>query len=129
MKYNPTVVATFFHTQGLPPHVTEHRFAEGIVQYERKDGRMDTRRWAFDFAWLDHKVALEVEGGIYIGGGHSRGKGMRKDMDKYNNAALLGWRVLRVQPKQVYLLETAQMIRKMLYFVEQERNANRIKVD
>lgn len=60
-----------------------------------------TRRWRFDFAWPDRKVALEVEGGVFIQGRHSRGVGMVKDMEKYGEAAVQGWRVLRVTPKQV----------------------------
>ena len=56
------------------------------------------RRWRFDFAWRRQKLALEVEGGIWIAGRHSRGKGMLADMTKYNAAAIRGWRVLRCTP-------------------------------
>lgn len=46
-------------------------------------------------------MALEVEGGVFIQGRHSRGVGMVKDMEKYNAAAALGWRIVRVTPKQM----------------------------
>ena len=73
---------------GLPAPVTEHRFhAE--------------RKWRFDFAWPDLKVALEVEGGIWTGGRHTRGAGFLKDMDKYSEAAILGWCILRVTPSDL----------------------------
>lgn len=55
-----------------------------------------TRRWRFDFAWPDYKVACEVEGGTWTHGRHTRGLGFQKDCTKYNEAALLGWLVLRV---------------------------------
>jgi very-short-patch-repair endonuclease len=73
---------------GLPVPLTEYRFHA-------------TRKWRFDYAWPTSKLALEVEGGVFIQGRHSRGAGMVKDMEKYNAAAAAGWRILRVTPKQV----------------------------
>lgn len=60
-----------------------------------------TRRWRFDVAWIDDKVAIEIEGGAYVGGRHTRGRGYEQDLEKYAAALLLGWRVLRVLPKHV----------------------------
>jgi very-short-patch-repair endonuclease len=62
-----------------------------------------TRRWTFDFAWLDLKLYCEVEGGIFIRGGgrHNRGASFEKDCEKYAEAAILGWRGLRVTTGQV----------------------------
>ena len=54
-----------------------------------------TRRWRFDFAFPNAKVAIEIEGGTWAAGRHSRGAGMEADMEKYNAATLMGWRVLR----------------------------------
>lgn len=53
------------------------------------------RRWRFDFAWPDYKIALECEGGIFSMGRHTRGKGFIGDCEKYNQAMLDGWIVLR----------------------------------
>ena len=60
-----------------------------------------TRRWRFDFAWPTLLIAVEVEGGTWITGGHSRGAGFDRDAVKYNEAALLGWLVLRVTGNMV----------------------------
>ncbi len=54
------------------------------------------RKWRFDFAFPSVKVAMEVDGGIYSGGRHTRGKGFENDCEKCNEAAMLGWTVLRV---------------------------------
>lgn len=54
-----------------------------------------SRRWRFDRAWINCKLAVEIEGGTWVKGRHSRGAGMRKDAEKYNAAILQGWRVLR----------------------------------
>lgn len=60
------------------------------------------RRWRFDFAWPQRKVALEVEGGTRTGGRHVRGDGFAADCEKYNTAAIMGWRVLRVTGEMVH---------------------------
>ena len=52
------------------------------------------RKWRFDFA-LAKGIAVEVDGGIWSLGRHVRGKGFEGDCEKVNEAALLGWRVLR----------------------------------
>jgi very-short-patch-repair endonuclease len=58
------------------------------------------RKWRFDFAFLSEKLAVEIEGGVFAFGGHSRGKGFEKDCEKYNAAIKLGWRVLRYSTDQ-----------------------------
>jgi len=54
-----------------------------------------TRKWRFDFAFTDRQVAVEIEGGVYIQGRHTRGRGIIEDMQKYNEATRLGWQVYR----------------------------------
>jgi hypothetical protein len=54
------------------------------------------RRWRFDLCWPALKLAVEVDGGVWTRGRHSRGKGMVGDMDKRNEAVARGWRVLTV---------------------------------
>jgi len=61
----------------------------------------DTKKWRFDFAWEDVKVAVEIEGGIWTNGRHTRGKGFIEDCDKYNAAAELGWAVFRFTEKHL----------------------------
>ena len=62
-----------------------------------------TRKWRFDFAWPDHKLALEYEGGQWSKDPtrHRTGTGYATDCEKYSEAALLGWRVLRVTRSHV----------------------------
>ena len=53
-------------------------------------------------AWPDRMLAVEVEGGIWLKGGHhTSGKGFMSDLEKYNTATMLGWRLLRVTPSMV----------------------------
>lgn len=67
----------------LPLPITEYRFAP-------------PRRWRFDLAWVDQKVAVEVDGAVWVGGRHTRGSGAMGDYEKYEAALQLGWRVYRV---------------------------------
>lgn len=55
-----------------------------------------TRKWPFDFAWPDRKVAVEIHGGGFIGGGHNRGRGQMNDCEKTRAAHALGWIVMPV---------------------------------
>ena len=60
-----------------------------------------TRKWRFDF-WLPAlNLAVEVEGGIYTGGRHTRPGGLNHDAHRYAEALCLGFRVLRVTGAQV----------------------------
>ncbi len=72
------------------------------------------RRWRFDFAWPQYRIALEVEGGVWSGGRHTRGSGFVADMEKYNEAAILQWLVLRVTPQQLMKRDTVDMVGRCL---------------
>ncbi len=60
-----------------------------------------TRKWRFDLAFMEQKLAVEVEGGIWIYGRHNRASSYFKDMEKYNNACLLGWYVIKLSTDMV----------------------------
>ena len=70
-----------------------------------------TRRWRFDYALPFRLIALEVEGGVWTSGRHIQPAGFMKDMEKYNTAAQLGWRVLRTTPDALMSRETIDMLR------------------
>ena len=69
-----------YYSLGLKPH-PQHYFHP-------------TRRWRFDFAWPEYKLAVEIHGGIFIRGGHNRPIQQTKDWEKQREAVRLGWRVL-----------------------------------
>ncbi len=79
-----------FAAAGLPVPEAEYLFAKEATG----------RRWRFDFAWVERKIALEIDGGAFIGGRHTSGSGFVKDMEKFREAAILGWRVVRVTPRE-----------------------------
>lgn len=69
-----------------------------------------TRKWRFDYACPELKIAIEVDGGIFTGGRHSGGVGQLKDMEKMNNACALGWLVFHAQPEDMHDLALRKLI-------------------
>lgn len=72
------------------------------------------RRFRFDVAWPDRKLAVEIEGAIWSRGAHSRPLGILRDMEKGNLAVMRGWSVLRFTPAQVKAGEAIEMVKKFL---------------
>ena len=78
-----------FKAMGLNP-VHEYRFHP-------------VRKWRFDFAFPEQKVAVEIEGGTFgkCKSRHTTGTGYEKDCEKYNTAILNGWRVFRFTGRMI----------------------------
>lgn len=121
MKHNPKVVAAFFKSHLIPYYQTEFKFHP-------------TRKWLFDYVWIgctcsgefhhgkscgmacleNARLALEVEGAVWTGGRHTSGAGFVKDMEKYNEASAMGYRLIRCQPKDLLTKATADLIKRTL---------------
>ena len=80
-----------------PPLEKEFRFHPG-------------RRWRADFANLPSRTLIEVEGGIWIRGRHNRAEGFMADVEKYFEAALAGWRVLRLTERELTVATVGRII-------------------
>lgn len=78
----------------LPPHSREVQFAP-------------MRKWAFDIAWPDLMVAVEYEGATWAMGHHNTGAVFHDNVLKYNEAAVLGWCVIRI---------TSDMLREFTFY-------------
>lgn len=100
------LLAQQIQADGLPEPVLEERFHP-------------VRKWRFDFAWPEQRLAVEVEGGVWISGRHTRGSGFTKDCEKYNTAALDGWTVLRVTSDQINSGQAMSWIRRALVPVQE----------
>lgn len=97
----------------LPQPVEEHRFHP-------------TRRWRFDLAWPSYKIALEIEGALYgmgkpcpvckqrRGGAHSAIGNVKRDIEKYGEAAALGWLIVRSTPDDLCRHATVDRVRRAI---------------
>lgn len=139
---NPQVVIRCWEQMGLPRAVAEHRFCPG-------------RKWRFDYAFpaqskaqglkpkvsraaapaldvsLETKdcpggVAIEVQGGIWTRGRHTRGAALVKEWEKLNTAAALGWRVLYCAPGGELSRDFVQLLEQALGLATETQRSQRI---
>lgn len=71
---------------------------------------LPTRKWRFDYAFPSIRVAIEIDGGVWINGRHNRPSGFLGDMEKFNAAATLGWVVLKFTPQEQYTKKALDLI-------------------
>ena len=62
--------------------------------------RFCERKWRFDWASRELRIAFECNGGKWSGG-HRRGNAIDDENDKLNTATLMGWRVLQFTNEQI----------------------------
>lgn len=94
---------------GLPDPELEYMFAndakcfEGLPIRKTKTGwkKDKGRKWRIDVAFPAARLAVEIEGGVFTGGRHTRGAGFMDDMEKYNELSMMRWHLLRFTPKEV----------------------------
>jgi very-short-patch-repair endonuclease len=86
---------------GLPAPETEVRFHP-------------VRKWRADYLWREPKLIVEVDGGVFVQGRHSRGSGVEKDCEKFAEAMVLGYHVLRVTTRHVKNGQALGWIEKLL---------------
>lgn len=97
--------------------VLETHLRELGLAFEPEYRFHNKRLWRFDYrikAIEDGCVAIEIEGGIWNRGRHTRGKGFQGDLDKYNAASAEGWRVFRFSTEDVLTGRAKQFLKEHL---------------
>ena len=84
------------------------------IEFEQEFEFHPKRKWRADFHLVGKKILVEVEGAIWSGGRHTRGKGYLGDMEKYNAATMMGFQVIRFSTDQVKSGLAIQQIEKMV---------------
>ncbi len=98
----------------LESELALHIRAAGLPEPKREMRFHPPRMWRFDFAWSTHNLAVECEGGHWTGGRHVRGAGFEKDIQKYNQAQIDGWRVLRFTASMIKSGEALRTIERAI---------------
>lgn len=96
-SYLERIADALLKEHAIPPPIKEFRLC-------------DDRRWRGDYVWIleNKKILLEIEGGTWLKkGGHTTGVGFQNNCEKYNEATLMGFTVLRVTK---YHMMNGQMI-------------------
>lgn len=83
----------------LEERLALHLRAEKI-DFVREVRAISGRRWRCDFL-IGDRLIVECEGGHWVNGRHTRGKGFEDDCAKYNSLAAKGYTVMRVTLAQI----------------------------
>lgn len=84
-----------------------HRLPAMIPQYKITSPflvtpvKQQAKTWSFDFAFPAYQVLVEIDGGIWTQGAHAHPTDIIRNMQKQNDAVLLGWHVLRFSTRDV----------------------------
>jgi very-short-patch-repair endonuclease len=92
MNRGETTFAFQCEVRKLPKVEPQYQFAKSMG-----------RRFTADFAFVEYELLIEINGGIWRGGGgaHSHPTNLARDVEKHQYAARLGWLVLPFTPEQV----------------------------
>ena len=101
MKAAQTLFPALCKGVGLPIPIPEYKFAP-------------PRKWRLDWAFVDAKLAIEVQGGLFVQGRHTRGAALLREYEKLNALACAGWRVLFVTPKEMSSGAVFDLLKKAL---------------
>jgi very-short-patch-repair endonuclease len=73
------------------------------------------RKWRADFAHVESRTIIEIEGGLHVEGGgrHNRAAGFIADAEKYLGAFLAGWSVVRLTKAQITAPNVERIIRRV----------------
>jgi hypothetical protein len=96
--------------------VLETHLAELGLSFNTEMCFSAVRRWRFDYvlSGCGFPTAIEIEGAVWTQGRHTRGSGYERDLEKYNTAATLGWRVLRFSTGQVLTGKAKEFLKEWL---------------
>jgi hypothetical protein len=104
MNVYQDIILSVYRRAGLNP-VFEYRFHP-------------VRKWRMDIAFIESKVFVEVQGGIFVRGRHVRGAAMLKEWEKLNTAASMGWRCLFCQPSDVHKIEFIKLVKDAVLWIK-----------
>lgn len=98
-KRNPIIPNRSKEKQFVFNRLCEFALINGFMKVEEEYKFHPVRKWRFDWAILEIKLAVEYEGIFSRKSRHTTISGFTGDIEKYNEATVLGWRVIRVTAK------------------------------
>ncbi len=86
----------------------------GVTGYVREFRAIPGRKFRYDFAFVEEKLLVEINGGTYTKGAHSTGQGIARDYEKIRLGQDHGWTVYPFDGKAVRSGEAVEIIRQAL---------------
>lgn len=111
--------AAAWPTSSVQP-IRQYRFDELGFPDGRTDkhGRPKLRQWKFDFAWPEYRVAVEIQGGMFVAGRHNRGGALAVESEKMRAACKQNWLVLPITTKEITKARLPDMVAEVLYVLD-----------
>ncbi|QEL01580.1 hypothetical protein FKG96_12435 [Olivibacter sp. LS-1] len=105
----------------------KEKHADPFVQLVKQELGLDVwpefyfsveRQYRIDYAIPTHKIAIEVDGGIWMKGnsGHSSGTGIKRDMEKSNLLQAMGWWLIRIEPSSLISTDSINHLKRIMNF-------------
>lgn len=96
-------------------HVVLPLAMEGYPRPKSQALLIPERKYRIDFAYLEERLAVEIQGQIWHKGGHTSGRGLTRDAEKYNALACIGWKLLIITPEMIDSGEALEWTRRALH--------------
>lgn len=75
------------------------------IKYEKKFQFKSTKNWRFDFHLIEHRILVEISGGPWSGGRGGKLKNKAWSLDRYDDAAEMGFTVVRLESAERYRIQ------------------------
>lgn len=75
------------------------------IKYEKKFQFKSTKHWRFDFHLIEHRILVEISGGPWSGGRGGKLANKAWSLDRYDDAAEMGFTVVRLESAERYRIE------------------------
>lgn len=83
----------------------EHALNVFGIKYEKKFQFKSTKHWRFDFHLIEHRILVEISGGPWSGGRGGSLKNKAWSLDRYDDAAEMGFTVVRLESASRYRID------------------------
>jgi len=86
----------------------------GLGGYVREAQIIPHRKYRYDFYYPEANLCIEIQGGVWSNGAHSRPTGITRDYEKANLCVQHGFRLLQFDVKQVKSGDAVEFVRSII---------------
>lgn len=90
-------------------------FKRGYRFPKSADPENKRKVWIADYCSVEFKLMVEIDGGVWSGDGHGHAVGITRDMLKQNDAALMGYHVVRFDTGWIKSKRAINFLQRVLF--------------